>query len=102
MTSETLTVGELLNTLDEAVLTAVPGPVWVRGEVSGLQRTNRGAVFFRLVDPELAYAHEEAPDTARHSRTTLLTTLSPATLATPHLTTPFTPHPSPSPPPRRS
>jgi exodeoxyribonuclease VII large subunit len=54
MTSETLTVGELLNTLDEAVLMAVPGPVWVRGEVSGLQRTNRGAVFFRLVDPELA------------------------------------------------
>jgi exodeoxyribonuclease VII large subunit len=54
MTAETLTVGELLNTLDQAVLTAVPGPVWVRGEVSGLQRTNRGAVFFRLVDPELA------------------------------------------------
>jgi exodeoxyribonuclease VII large subunit len=31
---------------------AMPGPVWVRGEVSGLQRTNRGAAFFRLVDPE--------------------------------------------------
>jgi len=54
MTAGTLTVVELLNALDEAVSAALPGPVWVRGEVSGLQRTNRGAVFFRLVDPELA------------------------------------------------
>jgi exodeoxyribonuclease VII large subunit len=54
MTTDTLTVGDLLNTLDGAVAAAVPGPVWVRGEVSGLQRTSRGAVFFRLVDPELA------------------------------------------------
>lgn len=53
MTSGTLTVVELLDALDEAVSAAVPGPVWVRGEVSGLQRTSRGAVFFRLVDPEL-------------------------------------------------
>jgi exodeoxyribonuclease VII large subunit len=48
----TLTVAGLLNTLDEAVGAAVPGPVWVRGEVSGFQRTSRGAAFFRLVDPE--------------------------------------------------
>jgi exodeoxyribonuclease VII large subunit len=54
MTTDTLTVVDLLNTLDGAVAAAVPGPVWVRGEVSGLQRTSRGAVFFRLVDPELA------------------------------------------------
>jgi len=53
MTSETLTVGGLLDVLDEALSTAVPGPLWVRGEVSGLSRTSRGAVFFRLVDPEL-------------------------------------------------
>jgi exodeoxyribonuclease VII large subunit len=48
----TLTVAGLLSTVDEAVGAAVPGPVWVRGEVSGFQRTSRGAAFFRLVDPE--------------------------------------------------
>jgi exodeoxyribonuclease VII large subunit len=53
MTSETMTVVELLDALDQAVMAAVPGPVWLRGEVSGLQRTSRGAAFFRLVDPEL-------------------------------------------------
>ncbi|WP_406078320.1 MBL fold metallo-hydrolase [Micromonospora sp. NBC_00858] len=45
----------------------------------------------QLVDPDLAYAHEEDPDAARVSRTTLLRTLSPTLLATPHLGTPFTP-----------
>ncbi|RZU78089.1 metallo-beta-lactamase superfamily protein [Micromonospora kangleipakensis] len=48
----------------------------------------------QLVDPALAYAHEVDPATARASRTTLLhtlTTAAPTTLATPHLTTPFTP-----------
>jgi len=48
----TLTVAGLLDTLDAAVGSAVPGPVWVRGEVSGFQRTSHGAAFFRLVDPE--------------------------------------------------
>lgn len=52
----------------------------------------------QLVDPELAYAHEEDQPTARHSRQHLLTSLSPTVLATPHLTAPFTTHP----PPRRS
>ncbi|MGH8948341.1 MAG: exodeoxyribonuclease VII large subunit [Acidimicrobiia bacterium] len=52
MAEATLTVAGLLDTLDAAVGAAVPGPVWVRGEVSGFQRTNRGAAFFRLVDPE--------------------------------------------------
>ncbi|SCE93653.1 Glyoxylase, beta-lactamase superfamily II [Micromonospora matsumotoense] len=52
----------------------------------------------QLIDPELAYAHEVDPATARHSRTTLLrdlagTTPPPTLLATPHLSTPFTPHP---------
>ncbi|MFD4209458.1 MBL fold metallo-hydrolase [Micromonospora tulbaghiae] len=56
----------------------------------------------QLVEPELAYAHEEDPETARHSRTSLLRTLSPATLATPHLTAPFTPHPHSHPSPHRS
>ena len=52
MAEATLTVAGLLNTLDAAVGAAVPGPVWVRGEVSGFQRTSHGAAFFRLVDPE--------------------------------------------------
>jgi exodeoxyribonuclease VII large subunit len=52
LSEETLTVAQLLDTLGEAMGVAMPGPVWVRGEVSGLQRTNRGAAFFRLVDPE--------------------------------------------------
>ncbi|MGC4894054.1 MBL fold metallo-hydrolase [Micromonospora sp. DT31] len=47
----------------------------------------------QLVDPELAYAHEVDPEAARHSRANLLATLAPATLATPHLTDPFTSHP---------
>ena len=52
MAEATLTVAGLLNTLDAAVGAAVPGPVWVRGEVSGFQRTSRGAAYFRLVDSE--------------------------------------------------
>lgn len=52
MNTGTLTVAQLLDTLDRAVGSAIPGAVWVRGEVTGFQRTNRGAAFFRLVDPE--------------------------------------------------
>ncbi|MDG4783749.1 MBL fold metallo-hydrolase [Micromonospora sp. WMMD961] len=47
----------------------------------------------QLVDPDLAYAHEEDPDEARASRLTTLRAHSPTILATPHLGTPFTPHP---------
>ncbi|MEV4828058.1 MBL fold metallo-hydrolase [Micromonospora sp. NPDC049257] len=58
----------------------------------------------QLIDPELAYAHEADPTTARDSRTTLLdqlaTTSTPTLLATPHLTAPFTPHPPTLAPPR--
>ncbi|MET8283384.1 MBL fold metallo-hydrolase [Micromonospora sp. NPDC005174] len=39
----------------------------------------------QLVDPTLAYAHEEDPDEARASRLTTLHTHSPTLLATPHL-----------------
>lgn len=48
----TLTVAELQARVATAVTGAFPGPLWVRGEVSGLRRTSRGAVFFRLVDPK--------------------------------------------------
>ncbi|SCG54419.1 MBL fold metallo-hydrolase [Micromonospora coxensis] len=58
----------------------------------------------QLVAPDLAYAHEQDPSTARTSRTTLLHTLAasptPTHLATPHLSIPFLPLPtraSPSP-----
>lgn len=52
MSQPTLTVAQVLGAVSEAVGVAIPGPVWVRGEVSGFQRTNRGAAFFRLVDPD--------------------------------------------------
>lgn len=47
---ETFGVADLLDLVEKAVLTALPGPVWVRGEVSGFRRTSQGAGFFRLVD----------------------------------------------------
>lgn len=54
----------------------------------------------QLVDPDLAYAHEEDPATARASRTTLLRTLTahgPALLATPTWAPPSSPS-DPAPP----
>ncbi|HET9204125.1 MAG TPA: exodeoxyribonuclease VII large subunit [Acidimicrobiia bacterium] len=52
MSQPTLTVAQVLGAVGDAVGVAMPGPIWVRGEVSGFQRTNRGAAFFRLVDPD--------------------------------------------------
>ncbi|MFG1678405.1 MBL fold metallo-hydrolase [Micromonospora sp. NPDC049282] len=49
----------------------------------------------QLVDPSLTYAHEENPSEARRTREHVLSTLSPLLLATPHLSHPFTPHPTP-------
>jgi exodeoxyribonuclease VII large subunit len=51
---ETLGVAELLDRLELAIASAMPGAVWVRGEVSGFRRTSRGAAFFRLVDTDSA------------------------------------------------
>ncbi|MGH8944706.1 MAG: exodeoxyribonuclease VII large subunit [Acidimicrobiia bacterium] len=53
MTESTLTVAELLATVDQALAAHVPGPVWVRGEITGLRRTSGGAIFLRLADPEV-------------------------------------------------
>jgi exodeoxyribonuclease VII large subunit len=53
VTNKTFTVSELLGEIDQAVASALPGPIWVRGEVSGLRRTSGGAAFFRLADAEL-------------------------------------------------
>jgi exodeoxyribonuclease VII large subunit len=50
--TETWSVAQLLERIGEALTTAVPESVWVRGEVSGLNRTSRGAAFFRLVDAD--------------------------------------------------
>lgn len=52
MTEQTLTVTELLATIDQSIASAIPGPVWVRGEVTGFRRTSGGAAFFRLADAE--------------------------------------------------
>lgn len=43
-------VAELLGRLEKAITATMPGPLWVRGEVSGYRRTTQGAGFFRLVD----------------------------------------------------
>ncbi len=53
MTDESLTVSQLLARAQQAVVSEFPGPVWVRGEVSGYRRTSGGAAFFRLADPEV-------------------------------------------------
>lgn len=50
MNDETLTVSQVLDAVDVAVASSLPGPIWVRGEVTGFRRTSGGAVFFRLVD----------------------------------------------------
>lgn len=51
--TDTLTVAELLATVESAVVSAIPGPIWVRGEVVDFRRTARGAGFFRIADPEI-------------------------------------------------
>ena len=53
MNRRSLTVAEILTRLQQAVVGEFPGPVWVRGEVSGYRRTSGGAAFFRLADPEI-------------------------------------------------
>ena len=52
MNHRSLAVSEVLTRLQQAVVGEFPGPVWVRGEVSGYRRTSGGAAFFRLADPE--------------------------------------------------
>lgn len=49
-----LSVSQLHAAVDTALAGAFPHPLWVRGEISGLRRTSRGALFFRLVDEERA------------------------------------------------
>ena len=48
---ETLTVAEALSRIDGAIASRLPGPIWIRGEVTGFRRTAGGAGFFRLADP---------------------------------------------------
>lgn len=54
MIDRTFTVSQVLQGLQEAVVREFPSPIWVRGEVTGMRRTNRGAVFLRLADPDVA------------------------------------------------
>jgi exodeoxyribonuclease VII large subunit len=69
LSQPTLTVAQLLDAVGDAVGLAIPGPVWVRGEVSGFQRTSRGAAFFRLVDPEQPENAVEAAASGRMMQT---------------------------------
>lgn len=65
MSEQSLTVSELLARAQQALVSEFPGPVWVRGEVSGFRRTSGGAAFFRLADPEV---DEAALDVAARGR----------------------------------
>lgn len=65
MTDQTLTVAELMKRADQAMASAFPGPVWVRGEITGFRRTSRGAAFFRLADVS---ADNTAVDVAARGR----------------------------------
>lgn len=47
----TLTVAQLCDRVDGAVTGAFPEEVWVRGAISGLNRSANGHVYFDLVDP---------------------------------------------------
>ncbi|HEU4321092.1 MAG TPA: exodeoxyribonuclease VII large subunit [Acidimicrobiia bacterium] len=60
MTEVSLTVSQVLTRLREVVVGGFPSPVWIRGEVTGLRRTNRGAGFLRLADTETPGASLEA------------------------------------------
>lgn len=53
MSDDSYTVAELLARAHQAVVAEFPGPVWVRGEVTGYRRTSGGAGFFRLADHEV-------------------------------------------------
>jgi len=48
--ADSLTVSEVLARVQQAVVVEFPGPLWVRGEVTGFRRTSGGAAFFRLAD----------------------------------------------------
>lgn len=65
MSEPTFTVSELLATIDQAIAADIPRPIWVRGEITGLRRTTRGAAFFRLVD---ASVDNSALDVAARGR----------------------------------
>jgi len=54
--------------VQQVVVTEFPGPVWVRGEVTGYRRTSGGAAFFRLADAEV---DEAALDVAARGRVML-------------------------------
>lgn len=65
MTHSSLTVSEVLTRAQQAIVSAFPRPVWVRGEVTGFRRTSGGAAFFRLADTDV---DESALDVAARGR----------------------------------
>jgi exodeoxyribonuclease VII large subunit len=48
---DTFTVADLTRGLARAVTRAFPDEIWVEGEIRDLSRSNRGHVYFSLVDP---------------------------------------------------
>lgn len=65
MSTQSLTVSEVLSRAHQAVVAEFPAPLWVRGEVTGYRRTSGGAAFFRLADPDV---DEAALDVAARGR----------------------------------
>ncbi len=48
---DTLSVGQLNQRIQRALAKALPGEVWVRGEIRGLRPNRSGHLYFELVDP---------------------------------------------------
>lgn len=49
---DAVTVPQLCNILEQATTTLFPDELWVRGAISGLNRSANGHVYFDLVDPD--------------------------------------------------
>ncbi|MDA8367647.1 MAG: exodeoxyribonuclease VII large subunit, partial [Actinomycetota bacterium] len=49
--TDALTIAQLYDRIDDAVRSAVPGEVWVSGEVRSFNVSSRGHCFLDLVDP---------------------------------------------------
>jgi exodeoxyribonuclease VII large subunit len=54
VSEETLTVANLTRGVARAIARAFPDDLWVEGEIRDLTRSNRGHVYFSLVDPVAA------------------------------------------------
>ena len=70
MTDETTwRISQLTDWLNAVIATSLGGEIWVEGEISNLQRSTAGHVYFTLVEPD------ESTDRARSAPQTLAVTL---------------------------